>query len=355
MQTTMTSEQLRAAWLDKKNANVRARARDAARELRVSEAELVAAFCGSGATRLRNAWASILPAMPSVGKVMCLTRNEHCVIERDGTFLDVSVGDRGGQVLGPDIDLRMFFHAWRHAFELVEQTPSGERRSIQIFDGQGVAVHKIYARPTTDITEWRVLVEQHAHDDQSTHVVHEPRLVMKAAIADEDVNIDAFRAAWLGLRDTHDFFGLLGAHGVTRTQALRLAPVGMTQQVPVTAARFVLTKAAAAGLPIMIFVGNRGCIQIHTGPVSRIVPAGPWLNVLDPAHNLHLREDAIHEAWVVRKPTRDGIVTSVEIFDANGEVIALFFGERKPGRPELEPWRSLVAQLSLVEPRPSLR
>lgn len=58
----------------------------------------------------------------------------------------------------------------------------------------------------------------------------------------------------------------------------------------------------------MIFVGNPGCIQIHTGPVHNIKAMGPWLNVLDLDFNLHLREDEVTQVWKVGKPTRDGWV-----------------------------------------------
>lgn len=49
---------------------------------------------------------------------------------------------------------------------------------------------------------------------------------------------------------------------------------------------------------------------------------------------------------MVRKPTVDGLVTSLELFDQHGEVIAMFFGERKPGKPELAAWRALVEDLN---------
>ena len=49
--------------------------------------------------------------------------------------------------------------------------------------------------------------------------------------------------------------------------------------------------------------------------------------------------------WVVEKPTTDGVVTSVEAFDGTGEVMAMFFGVRKPGLPELQAWRDLVREL----------
>jgi putative hemin transport protein len=90
-------------------------------------------------------------------------------------------------------------------------------------------------------------------------------------------------------------------------------------------------------------------IQIHTGPVRRVEVIGPWLNVLDPGFNLHLREDEIATAWVVKKPTRDGHVTSLELFDTAGGTMAMFFGSRKPGVPELAGWRALVQLLPRLD------
>lgn len=68
---------------------------------------------------------------------------------------------------------------------------------------------------------------------------------------------------------------------------------------------------------------------------------------MDPDFNLHLDTSRIEETWVVRKPTSDGVVTSVEVFNDKGDIIVQFFGKRKPGVPELEEWRDLVADLEL--------
>ena len=97
----------------------------------------------------------------------------------------------------------------------------------------------------------------------------------------------------------------------------------------------------------MVFVGNSGTIQIHTGLVERIVPLGEgvkWINVPDVDFDLH--RIAVIQAWAVKKSMRDGRVTSVECYDAAGELIVQFFGKRKPGEPELEAWRELVSGLA---------
>ena len=115
----------------------------------------------------------------------------------------------------------------------------------------------------------------------------------------------------------------------------------------------LLDEAAIDGTSIMVFVSSSGCIQIHSGPVKRIepmvTPTAQWINVLDAGFNLHLREDMIQNAWIVQKPTDDGVVTSVEIFDANGDLMAMFFGSRKPGVPELQAWRDIAARLPRLE------
>jgi putative hemin transport protein len=70
-----------------------------------------------------------------------------------------------------------------------------------------------------------------------------------------------------------------------------------------------------------------------------------WLNVLDPDFNMHLRTDLIDSVWVVKKPTSDGVVTGIEVFSAQKEMVVQFFGLRKPGIPELAKWRDLVDTL----------
>jgi putative hemin transport protein len=99
----------------------------------------------------------------------------------------------------------------------------------------------------------------------------------------------------------------------------------------------------------MCFVANRGIVQIHTGPIHNVQQMGPWLNIMDPTFHLHLRADHIAEAWAVRKPTKDGHVTSLEAYGRNGEMIIQFFGKRKEGNVEMPEWRALIEGLATEE------
>ena len=348
--TTLTASDLKQRWVAYRHENPNVRIRNAAAALGVSEAELVATSEGEGVARLDGGWGALLKEIETLGEVMALTRNDACVHEKAGHYSDVRLFERHrmGLVLDEQVDLRLFLNHWHLGFAVEtpwEGTKDGLRRSLQFFDADGTAIHKVFLKRKSDVDAYQRLVAKYRHADPSSTLEVAPRREAATETPDRAIDRAAFLQAWAELKDTHDFFPLLKEHGVRRLQALRLADGTFAERVESTGARQTLQHAAATETPIMVFVGSPGCIQIHTGPVKKLKEHGPWYNVLDPGFNLHLNETLIHSAWVVRKPTKDGVVTALELFDARAGLIAQFFGKRKPGVPELEAWREIVKAL----------
>jgi len=336
--------ELKSQWEAFKTENPKVRIRDAAKQLDTTEAELLSTLAGTSVTRLKDEFQQILKAAESLGKVMALTRNDYCVHERKGVYSNVSFTGPMGLALNPDIDLRLFMSAWSTAFAVDENG----RKSLQFFGKDGEAIHKIYLTETSDAAAYETLVHDFTAEDQHAALVIVKDKQQVEEKADSEIDVSAFREKWLTLKDTHDFHGLLRKFGVTRTQGLRLAPEGHAVQISYDSLKDIFNKASETDLEIMVFTGNKGCIQIHTGLVKKLVQAGPWFNVLDPDFNMHLREDGIAAVWLVKKPTSDGIVTSIEVFDSEGTIIVQFFGKRKPGIPENENWRLMVNELAVI-------
>ena len=330
--------------------NNKVRHRDLAHSLGISEAELLAAHLGPDhaktdtnfrTIRLKSDWSSIIAETHSLGEVMALTRNESCVHEKVGHY-GHPTGQNNELLLGKEIDLRIFFKEWAHGFAVIENFYLDCRRSFQFFDEFGNALHKIIIRENSNLFAFENIIEQYRSTDQEAKIDIQAPSIQQAPLIDVEIDLLGFQRDWLGMADTHQFFDLIKQYKLSRIQALRFAPEGYAQRVPVHFTRELLRKVAIRHIPIMVFVANRGIIQIHAGPISKVVMMDPWLNILDQNFNLHLREDDIYDSWVVRKPTDNGIVTSLELFDSKGEAIVMFFGERKPGSPELESWRGVV-------------
>ncbi len=344
---------LRDRYQALKEAQPEIRARNAAEELGVSEGELLAARVGEDATRLVDDAEAVLRAVLPLGEVMALTRNEDCVHERHGVYDNAEFFQHGkmsqGLFVNPDIDLRLFMSHWKYNFAAIEQTRGGPRKSLQFFDKSGQALHKIYLTSKSNEAEYDTLVETLKAEQQPTEIAVEAYEPKAADLPDEEIDWAGFRTTWENLQDTHDFYPMLRKFKVGRVQALRKIGEDFAYKVEHSAARKALEFARDKECEIMVFVGNRGCIQIHTGPVKKLVEHNEWYNVLDPKFNLHLKEDAIDTAWVTKKPTEDGIVTALELFDKNNELIVTFFGKRKPGIPELTLWCDIVDQLPRLE------
>jgi len=332
------------------------RHREIAEHIHLSEGELIAAHIGVPkknsreilhATRLRHEWPEIVSSLVWLGEVMALTRNTSCVHEVIGTYRNISHHNQVGLVLGSEIDLRIFYKQWAHGFGVVEQTEQGPQRSLQFFNAQGVALHKVFLKLRSSVEAYDSLVQNYADENQRAGLCTVSATPRTAELPDSTIDVEGLQSGWDALRDTHDFFDLLNTYSVTRTQALRLADSTFVHQVKPEDCYRILSAVATAAVPVMVFVGNPGVIQIHTGRVNNISVMGTWLNVLDTGFSLHLRVDQIASAWIVKKPTLDGLVTSLELFDSSGDTIAMFFGERKPGKHELCEWRAVIENVLL--------
>ncbi|WP_173931001.1 ChuX/HutX family heme-like substrate-binding protein [Chelativorans sp. Marseille-P2723] len=325
--------------------NPKMRERDLAHQMGISEAELLAAYCGETVTRIEPRVNDLLLGMEAIGEVMALTRNESAVHEKIGVYDKPITGKQHALMLGAQIDLRIFPALWRHGFA-VEKRDDGEvRRSLQFFDASGEAVHKIHLRPNSDLKAYRRLVDKLLSEDQSQAL----QITQAGDDSDEAekpaADLNELRDRWSRMTDVHQFVGILRKLNLSRHQAVRLVGEDFAWPLDTGSVAALMRLSANEALPIMCFVGNRGCIQIHTGLIAHIRPMGPWLNVMDPTFHLHLRLDHISEAWAVRKPNSEGHVTSVEAYDATGNLIIQFFGQRQEGEEERPQWRMLVENL----------
>ena len=162
------------------------RARDAAESIGVSEGEAIAAHAGLHdaslkTVALRPEWLAILQGLEACGPVLALTRNETTVHEKTGVYENISATGPIGLALGKDIDLRLFFMHWHAGFAVTEAaanagTPAA--LSLQFFNAQGRAVHKVFCREASDREAFEALMQRFA-DRKAVPVSALPRPLSK--------------------------------------------------------------------------------------------------------------------------------------------------------------------------------
>lgn len=343
---------LRARVVELRKEEPKMRNRDLAEKLKISELELLTLDIGDTVVRLNTQFQDLLQDIESMGRVMILTRNDSVVHEKKGVFknLKFSVGSANiGVALNPDIDLRLFMNAWKYGLAVTMNRPhGGVLYSFQFFNAQGEAVHKIFTTPESNVAAYFKLVQSYKSQSQESIFIDESIRNSNPTIERTNLEgfaIEDFQQSWRNLQDTHDFHSMLKSHKIDRLTALSIAPDGMAIKISNLAVQHMCELAVEQQTSIMCFVHSSGCVQIHTGPIKNLKVLGTWFNILDPGFNLHLKMENVAETWVVKKPTKDGIVTSIELYDKQAQLITYFFGARKPGVPELEEWRAIVKKV----------
>ena len=356
-------------WSTLRTEHPKLQIRDAARALGASEAQLLATNLGKGVTRLQaegNQPREIMRAALDLGLVQAITRNENGVIETTGVASKFKqAGDKSEQAdakqdpetearqrniaggyLGGQIDLRFHFENWKYAFAVEQAGRDGKpTRSLQFFDANGTAVHKIYLRNEPGVAVYDKLVATFRMPQQSADLNVLAVAPKAAEKPDAEIDVKEFQLAWKDMTDVHQFAQIMREFKLGREQALRLAPAGMVERVTPEALRTLLEAAAKDKVAIMVFLGNQGLTQIYSGKIEKTMAAGGYYNVLDPDFNLHIRDTALRSGWVVKR----GGVTSIEFFDQEGTQVLTFFGVRERGKPQPQAWNDLADSLPRVK------
>ncbi|MCB0701115.1 MAG: hemin-degrading factor [Ignavibacteriae bacterium] len=312
--------------------------------LGISELELLASNLHDPCVKLKESPIEIYKELPKLGRVMVLARNENAVHERKGTFGKVQIHGSTGLVLGEDIDLRIIFDNWKYVYNVEKEHNGKTLRSIQFFNKYGKPTQKVYLTDDSNEEEYQKLIDTFKLENNSIPTVENGE---KPKVYNDPENIDFDKALndWSNLEDTHNFQNILDSQKIKRLDLVKRAPENLAYRVYNDAVIDILHTAAERKVPIMVFVANDDIVQIHSGEVKNIRLIENWTNVLDENFNLHLRNDLIAETYVLFKPTNDGVVTSLELYDMDGELAITFFGKRKPGIPELPEWQAIIGEL----------
>lgn len=291
--------------------------------------------------------------LEKLGKVKCITRNTDAISIQQGVlenqylygYKEINISAEAGLVLNPrELDLRIFFRHWNHVFYIEQVRHNEIQKSFQVFSKNGIAIFKIYITEDSNTHALNAILKKYISINQSPVTFDserkEPFLKNKAMVSPA-VEIDL---AWREMKEVHDFYLLMRKYQLNRQEIFRVVGDDLAYQVSNTSLADILTLAKEEQEELTIFVSNIGCVQIFTGTVKRLFNQDNWLNIYNNDTRIHINNN-ISECWVVRKPGECGYVTSLEVFNPQGEQIIQIYGQRNEEEAERETWRKLIHKL----------
>jgi putative hemin transport protein len=323
----LRSPGLRAAYAVQRTAQPQARRGDIALALGVTEGELVAAHAGLflpalsslTARHLLPQWRRIAAALPALGVVRSITGNRWCRLERTSAAQELTrrceraAGDAPACTCLADAAAA---GAWAHGFAVEERGADGRMtRSLQFFDVYGQSVAEVVLVEGSRVEAFLDIVETFSSYQLAPGLVIP---VKRAAPAPRRIPAATFGAA----------------------------DGGLATQLPNASAHRLLSRAAQTGLALTLRVESRAGRQSRSGPLQDVRLDGEWIDARGPGHCLRLREAAIAQTWLLRRPSRHGPQHALVLLDAAGQAIASITGEPGPGGAEGHEWQRLLGQLA---------
>ncbi|AWY20769.1 hemin-degrading factor [Moraxella bovis] len=324
---------------------------EGAKLLGVSEFELL--LSSPNSVYLGSDCRPMLLRLHELGQVENIVRNEFAVHEKTGQFLGLELGQTMGMALNQGgLDLRVFLNHFKFMLAIVA-TDDKPSYQIAFFDEFGQAVDKVFLNPITDekITLWQTLTADFAKTVQKTSIeVLYPEIQGNWQVKHLDENQKAdFHHDWLAMTDIHQFYKILSTYQLDRQSSYVNAPSNYTKRLNPKVLESLLSRASEQALPLMIFVGNTGMVQIYAGTIKNIKKIGHWLNIMDKKYSqftLHLNDKMIESVWWIRRPHSDGYTIALEGFDKHGNSIITIFGERTEGQKQDPNWQVFAEALA---------
>tara|TARA_Y100001960_G_scaffold103681_1_gene111720 strand:- start:2394 stop:3398 length:1005 start_codon:yes stop_codon:yes gene_type:complete len=279
--------------------NQKIRIRDAAKNLNVSEAELLSTETNKNVSLLSipNKENFLLKIL-SLDKIMTLIRNDIVVHEKvmltsniklnKNSFLNTS--DDNYPLLNFNEDNFYF------VFSEIKEHAKRELRSFQFFDICGNSSLKIYLKGK-DTAGFDKLTEEYKID--YNYEVQEQIVNKKQPTLSKTDNVLE------GLTNVKLFFT---DNNLSYTDYYKL---------DINIIREVFNQASDNSIPLQIHGIGHQCIQYHRDYIKNIIDFGPWINVIDKGFNIHALEKQLIIGIIIKYTENNSNHYSIEFFDKN--------------------------------------
>ena len=316
--------------------------RDAVAALGVSEGGLIASFPDT--QYLGGDAAAFLPELEALGEVKSAVRNVAALSEKTGLYTNLDISPMMGTAINQGgLDLRLFMRHWKHIFAV----KAGGKHAFHFYDAYGKAIEKVFLTNEAALPAWEALCAKYRSSDAPVFEP-QPEDAPYQSVTLSAEQIQAYHQEWAGLKNVHHFRVVLSQFGIDRLQGLEYAPEGDAQQLKREAVEYILRHCEGKEMPLLVFVNNRGIVQIQTGQVHHVGRSEGYLTIDDEAEEkfkLFLDDSKLAETWFVRRPGSNGIVHSIEAYDDKRNLVLQLFGRPADADSETEAWRDLIAQV----------
>lgn len=336
--------ELRRRWLELSDRRpIRSRS-EIARELDVSEAELLASRVGFGVIRLVPLWLALFDSIEALGPVQTITQNRHAAMIKS---CDYSPGRNasdewmffdGGVALGVATKRLAF----AFAYEPIDTDEREVSQTIEFYSESGEAVHRVLLTEDSSIDRFYDVVASFLEKEQSDVLEIRSGATPTTPVA---LDCDQFLEGWANLTSAEELFQFVQKYALSPGQVMASAGSRFARKVSNKSLQLIFDDVVGSELPIAIHLRNQACIQTCSGRFEKGGIRGGPVGLRNSDAAIHVNEDSISTAWIVEMPGMRTGATSLHVLDRDGASIVEIASAPDRSTLEEDRWRTLLDAL----------
>lgn len=310
-----------------------------AEKLKISEAELFYAGKGDEIKLLNSEFEKQLNEIAKFPDLNLIVKNKACVNSIKTAFkVTNDETENSIRLKSAEMDLEIPLRVLKYGFAF----NSADEKSIQYFDKYGFSVFKIRLKKESLENETDDFIKTFENKSETFDFEIEayPAEHQTDLTADE---LKAFQSDWKNLDEPEEFNQILKKYNISQLNALHHAPEDyFATKIRNRKVANILEEAIVAGTKLKFSVENHKTGLTYKCASERGSWHGEWFNVFGKTAQFSLDTSKIIESFIVRKPSRSGIISSISCFDGNNAQIFEVYCNREDDEPEPNEWRALL-------------
>lgn len=310
-------------------------------KLKISEAELFFAGTDDELFLLKPDFDNLIEELKSLKSLKILTKNKACILESNTGSLNIQPNHCGLLHISNEI-MGMEINSENLKFGFVSKTETDN--SFRFFDSFGQPVFRLILTSEDEKEAFEEIAKKFKSENQYEEIKIKPFLFGQFVTPTEN-EISEFKKEWKDLDKVEEFKLVVKKYKLNRFQAIENAPDSFfATKIKNRKIIDLIAEIQQSGLTVKITNENHGCTHSVCSKIEKTAFHTEWFNVFGVGFNWYINTSKIVESRIVRIPSRSGIVTSVECFDGNSELILEICCKTEKDQPESNEWRSLLNQ-----------
>ncbi len=322
-------------------------ATDIKKALGLSELEIVDQQLGLRSILLKADFLPLINSLSSLGYTLTSLYNNAVVQECKGFYM-ATVYENTISILvsnAKEVEVSVLLNNWHSVYAVRELSESGYRYSLQIFGEDGRVIQKIFMQPQSNFYAYQTIIANHEYYALEAT----PKLKRPASdsYSDEndrgmDIDVRALILDWRKKQSINHAELLVKKYGVSYQQMYRCIGDVYAEEFSAKKLQTIMEQVTQRNILVTFRTSNKGALQDYTGMLSNVYAKGDHLYCIAADFSLRILETAIANAWLVRKATAGGIVTSLEFYGSCGSQLLKIHGEYDAKYGEGIYWKRLA-------------